>query len=498
VTESVANDTVRAVRWTSLAALASWGLLVALQLGWIPFARYAWAFNLWGYFPGWVAVALGGAALLLCFGPVRATIIQGATLGGAALARLPRGAALLAGLLGLAVAAWLLWLLRERYIAGDSALLVMAVHGGWTFVFQEPGASFLMHHAVAAAESLRFGPLNGVRVLSCLCSVPAFFFLFGAARNLGAPGFAGAIVLFVLSGGLIRVFAGHVEVYAPLLAAASGYLWAALAYLRQRAPWWAPALALGMTVWMHVSAVALVPSLLLLPWLVSERPREPRPVLRALTGAALSGVPVLVFLALLLVFGYREDVQRAADKALEVLGRSSELDATRWWVRGWGSYPSVGTDVVFLSWPHLKYLLNAAHLLAPATLPLLAGFAVARRRLLVQAPAARFLLAAAIPLVAYSCLLRPFWGPFDWDLFSLTALVLSLLAAHLVATGLAPGLRAHLVVWLVGFQLAFVAIPFVATGLGKWRDAGPFQPRQWTVDLRMPNTPAPAELEPWL
>jgi hypothetical protein len=239
-------------------------------------------------------------------------------------------------------------------------------------------------------------------------------------------------------------------------------------------------------------------------------------MLRSVAGAALSGVPILVFLALLLVFGYGEDVWRAGDKVMEVFGRSPKLDATRWWVRGWGSYPSIGTDLVFLSWPHLKYLLNAAYLLAPATLPLLAGFAIARRRLLpatlpllagfaiarrrllLQAPAARFLIAAAIPLVAYSCLLRPFWGPFDWDLFSLTALVLSLLAAHLVATGLAPSVRAHVAVWLVGFQLAFVAVPFVAIGLGRWRDAGPFQPRQWTVDLRTPNTPPPDVLEPWL
>ena len=498
MTESAEGSTTRSVRRVSLAALACWGLLVALQLGWIPFARYAWAFNLWGYFPSWVGATLGGAALLLCFGPVRTGIASGATRIGAEAARLPRVPALLAAILGLAIAAWLLWLLRERYVAGDSALLVLAVHGGWTFVFKEPGASFLAHHAVAVADSFRFGPLNGVRVLSCLCSVPAIWFLVGAARNLGAPRFAAAIVLLVLSGGLIRVFAGHVEVYAPLLAAASGYLWAALAYLRRRAPWWAPALALGVTLWMHLASAALIPSLLLLPWLASGRSDEPRPILCSVAGAALSGGPILVFLALLLVFGYREDVWRAVEGAMEVLGRSPKLDATRWWVRGWGSYPSIGTDVVFLSWPHLKYLLNAAYLLAPAALPLLVGFAIARPRLLLQAPAARFLLAAAIPLAAYACLLRPFWGPFDWDLFSLTALVLSLLAAHLVATGLAPSVRAHVAVWLVGFQLAFVAIPFVATGLGKWRDAGPFQPHQWTVDLSLPNTPPPDVLEPWL
>jgi hypothetical protein len=305
-------------------------------------------------------------------------------------------------------------------------------------------------------------------------------------------------VLLVLSGGLIRVSAGHVEVYAPLFAAATGYLWAALAYLRGRAPWWAPALALGAALWMHLASAALIPSLLVLPWLTPERSGEPRPVLRSVAGAALAGAPIFVFLVLLIALGHGQDAWRAGDRALEVLGWSPDPDPKRWWVRGWGSYPSIGTDVIFLSRPHLKYLVNATYLLVPAALPLLAGFAVARRRLWTQAPATRFLVAAAAPLVAYACVLRPFWGPFDWDLFSLTALVLAVLAAQLVATGFAPSVRAHVAVWLVGFQLVFVAIPFVATGLSGWCDAGPFQPRQWQLDLGEPKTAPPDFIKPWL
>jgi len=130
VTESAEGGTARAVRRISLAALACWGVLVALQIGWIPFARYAWAFNLWSYFPSWVGITLGGAALLLCFGPMRAAIASGGARIGDEAARLPRVPALLAALLGLAVLAWLLWLLRERYVAGDSALLVLALSMG--------------------------------------------------------------------------------------------------------------------------------------------------------------------------------------------------------------------------------------------------------------------------------------------------------------------------------------------------------------------------------
>jgi hypothetical protein len=162
------SDTERGVRRISVVAFASWCLLVALQLGWFPFARYAWAFKLWGYFPGWVGVTLGAAGLLLCFGSVRSAILSGAARMGLAAARLPRVPALLAALLGLALVAWLLWLLRERYIAGDSILLMYAIRGGWLFAFQEPGASFLIRQAVAVADWARFGAYNGVSALSCV------------------------------------------------------------------------------------------------------------------------------------------------------------------------------------------------------------------------------------------------------------------------------------------------------------------------------------------
>ena len=44
------------------------------------------------------------------------------------------------------------------------------------------------------------------------------------------------------------------------------------------------------------------------------------------------------------------------------------------------------------------------------------------------AAASRFLLAANVPLLVYALTLRPIWGPFDWDLFAITAFFLAALA----------------------------------------------------------------------
>lgn len=488
----------RTLRRFDAVALAIWALLVALQLGWIPFARYGWAFNLWAYLPVPVGVVFAIAALLVCFAPVRAALAARGRRTAQRIAMWPPGrrrALVVVGLVGFGLA---MWLLRERYAAGDSILLVFAARTGWTFVFQEPGATFFIHQMVALFDLLGWGSMNGVRALSCLCAVPTVLFLAGAARHLAPTGARSAVVAIVLSGGLLRIFAGHAEVYAPLLMSASAYVYAALAFLDRRCGGWVPAFAFGIALWMHIAAVALGPSLLVLPWLVAAREGDAPRLARAFASGLLAGVPMLLFVVGLLAFDHHNEVFRAWRSLLEVAGRSSDPQAVRWWVRGWGSYPSIGTDVIFLSWPHLKYLLNAATLLVPATIPILLGWVILRRGPSFASAQARFLFAAAAPLVVYACLLRPFWGPYDWDLFSMTALVLALLAAHVITNGLPSGLRPHAVIFIVVVQLVFFGLPFIGAGLGTWRDGGPFQPYRWQLDLRAPRTPPPDVLAPWL
>jgi hypothetical protein len=480
-------------RKVSLAALGSCALLGASQLGWLPGTRYAWAFNLWAYLPPAAGAALGAAAFALTWASAREAVSGLALDVAQRLRRLP-GPAVEAGAL-LALGA-LLWLLRERFLLGDSAILFFAVRQGLSFNFPEVGVTWIWQLLWGLRQSVP--QLTSLALLSCAAGVLSAWLLLRASRHLAPGRLAPLAVLFALSGGLVRVFAGHIEVYSVLLAALCAYLWAALACLRGRSPQWAAALALGIAIWAHVAAVCLLPSLLLLPRL--SRPGAPWRTLvaPALANGALAGVPLLAFLAGAALLGDAQPLERLAERVVEVLGGSPDPDARRWWVRGWGGEPSIGTDVVFLSRAQLKYLANASHLLAPATLPVLAAFALAAPRRFLATPPATFLACAGLPLVAYAFLLRPFWGPFDWDLFSMTALFLSLLASHLLLTSLGAEALRQVLPWLVGFQLLFVTIPFLVVGTVEGRSEGPFRRGAWKYDLQKPATPPPPHVAPWL
>ena len=94
--------------------------------------------------------------------------------------------------------------------------------------------------------------------------------------------------------------------------------------------------------------------------------------------------------------------------------------------------------------------------------------------------------------------MRPIWGPFDWDLFSLTALFLGALAAHAFAETHDVAAWRHGVVWLAGTGLCLVGIPFVVNGWGNVRPAGPFVEGRFGWELMDPASAAARWLEPWL
>jgi hypothetical protein len=376
-------------------------------------------------------------------------------------------------------------------------VIVAAAHAGSPFVFPEVGATFLLRSSLELGRELGLRPVESMRVLSCASGGIAVFLLPRLAREL-APGWSpAAVALCVLSGGLLRVFAGRVEVYAPLLAALLAYLWTALRAARGAGRSAAPALCLGIAIWLHASAVLLLPSLLLVPSL--REPDAPR-ARTARAGAALGALaaaPLVLFLAVHAAGAGPGALGTLWARAAEILGRHDAPGAIRWWVRGWGGDPSIGTDVVLLGRAHLKYLLNAFTLLVPALLPALV-FTLARRpRAAWAGPQGRLLATAALPLSLYALALRPFWGPFDWDLFSATALVLACLAVRLVFER-APARAPSVAVACIGFQLLFFGIPFLWIGTGAVREAGPFGFRGFDYDLRRAGTPAPERLAPWL
>ena len=154
---------------------------------------------------------------------------------------------------------------------------------------------------------------------------------------------------------------------------------------------------------------------------------------------------------------------------------------------------------MFASRAQLKYLANAAFILCPSAIPVLVFLFAIGRRKLGRDTTALFLAALCLPLIVYAFALRPFWGPYDWDLFSITGFALILFQAYALEILIEPSRLRHIAVWLVSFQMFFVAAPFVALRDIPERDAGPFfQDGYMSLGIGRASTPPLPALAPWL
>lgn len=483
----------------SLVALTVVGFLAAVSLGAVPPLAYHWGLNLWSYLPsGWVA-ALASLAVGVSIGPLRRWL-------GARLQPLWREAAelppRLSAVLLFAIAVGLLFQFRERAMYGDSLLILLWGIGDFAFVVPDLGATFLTGRLLRLAVAIGVDPALLFQSASVLLGGVTLLLVRAGMARLW-PGHVATAVVLVAGTGLMRVFAGHIEVYAVQLPAVVAYLWAALARVDGRAPWWLPCLALGFAIWVHLSVVLLLPSLLALAWLVRDEAGPASFLAQATRHVAVAAVPGLVFFAGLGVTGdLLPAIEAQLPKVMQILGLGPEAveeGGKRWWVRGWGGEPSIGTDVVFLSPAHLKYLFNAAFLLAPVTLPLALWGLARRGRLAWADPKARFLLAVAAPLVLYPMVLRPFWGPYDWDLFSISAVAIGFVAVRLLALWPEADRRSGRLAWAIAVQLAFVGIPFLVMNALDLVPAGPFASfRMLTIDIVEPLARPNPDIAPWL
>ena len=483
-------------RWLTWTILGSWALLCSLQWGWLPFMRYGWALNLWAYQPFPVGVLLAVSGLSISIPAVRQALIEfGDGLVGALESR-----SMTAPVSGAVVFA-LLWLLSDNELSPDAMVFGGAIFQGYEFIFPDVGTTWIIFSLIRLESAFELTDMQVVRILSCLTGGFTAGLLVSMARRgmLGPTRTFGLAAALLISSGLIRVFAGRVEAYPLLLLAVASYVWLALRYLNEKRGWYLTCLVAGIAVWLHGAAVGLGLSLFFLPRLASDE--IPWTVWLGLLvrGAFISAIPSALFFLGLILFGNELSLQAAVARAVEILGGSEAETSTRWWVRGWGGDPSIGTDLVFASWQQLKYLANTAFLLCPSAIPVLLVLFVLKGRQLGRDATLLFLATLCLPLVVYSFALRPFWGPYDWDLFSITALSLILLQGYALEFSLQGALRKHVAVWLVVFQLLFVGAPFLALRFVPLRDAGPFfKDGYLSPEIGKAATPPPPALQPWL
>jgi len=490
-----------AARFLVPTAAALCAVLAAAQLGALPPLRFAWALNLWQYLPTALALGLAALTLALCWPPPRTELVRRLPASWAERA-LPRSAA---GAVGVALGcALVLWLLRERRMYGDSDILLYNAATGAAFLFPDIGATFLFQlcHHLGTALGTPGQPV--VQVLVALAG-GATIVCFAAVARLLTPTPARALLflLLVLGGGLLRVLAGHVEVYAFVLLCAAAYFWSAIACLQGRcAPTW-PALAFGTGLWMHFSFSFLAPSLLVValacPGDANAPPAERGGVAgRVLVMALVAAAPLLGFLLSMLLTGHGAELAQAAETVLRWSGIEPSPVGHEAFLRRPFGESGAGTRYAILSAGHLKYLANAFLLLAPSAVPLLAGLLVVAPRSFVATREAIFLSSAALFMLLYALVVRPVWGPYDWDLFSLTAAALACLAAYLLVRVLPDPPLTELAVILVGATLLLVTIPFLAIGIAPVHQAGPFA---FGLVSRAGESPVDAferQIGPWL
>jgi len=101
-------------------------------------------------------------------------------------------------------------------------------------------------------------------------------------------------------------------------------------------------------------------------------------------------------------------------------------------------------------------------------------------------------------MLGYSTLLRPFWGPFDWDLFAGAPFLIAALAAYLLAEHLSRRDFEQVAVLVIGFQLLYVGAPFLAMVYDTPNKAGPFVKGGFYNEIRKKSDPPHGSIAPWL
>lgn len=259
-----------------------------------------------------------------------------------------------------------------------------------------------------------FGILNGVlpgtggecpfRTTSVLAGVLVVWLARGIAKELDPESRGRALIFASVAGsGAILLFFGYVEHYSLMQAALLLYLYLSIRFLRGKGSIAPPTVALAITLALHLSAVVIAPSWLLL-LLRGETGRKRMMTIGAIA-ALLAGAGVL------LLGAYMDRYYRGFHLILPLLRPGDH------------SYP-------ILSLPHLRFIGNELLLLLGGALlfPFLGG---GKREGGEgenggDAAVGRFLGGAALLGLLYLLLFDPEIGARDWDLMALPAFPVTL------------------------------------------------------------------------
>lgn len=275
-------------------------LLVVLALTALLFAGAAFvpAGRLWGinhlvYWPvPWRLAAI--AVIALAFVPVVSDRLHRWLLGIVASLEQGRRAGLIIGVVAVVAVGVFFWgqsaslLLGDGHVIGatfDRSLAAPEAADGLTVgkilreKHIEPGAAILYLVGGGGLARLTGGTgADGIRLFNCLLGGFFVLTLLLVVRRGELPAVLKAWLLILgLTSGAVQLFCGYVEYYAPVILCGTFYVIAAWRVAHGRGSIWGPAVLALVCVFLHIQAVLLLPSLvLLLVWRLRPQPTKLR------------------------------------------------------------------------------------------------------------------------------------------------------------------------------------------------------------------------------
>ncbi len=315
-------------------------------------------------------------------------------------------------LLFIAVAAFIAFSSARHFLGDGYHVLEKLDADTWHDAYRAPFTYAVIGTLHRLGSALWETAENTYRVYSYVSGTLYVLISFPVAAVLGKDDLEKSIVLaFLLTTGYIQQFFGYVENYAVYLPGLLIYIFLGLRNLEQRMPLFVPALALGMLVSFHRVLAIIGPSLLFLAYDDFRRRQDSISTGRNIlvTAAALCCVPLSTALFLTLSgVGFEAFFGRTGSGEFLPLFRE----------------PGFYAQYRMFSFPHLVDFVNLLLLSAPA-----ACLALFLMRKEILGRHAFLVLCAIVPLF-FTLIAKANIGAFrDWDVLSLPALPLTLLAA---------------------------------------------------------------------
>ncbi|MBW7997096.1 MAG: hypothetical protein FVQ81_11115 [Candidatus Glassbacteria bacterium] len=327
------------------------------------------------------------------------------------------------------LAIWVGWLLRSKnHFLGDGWAFVGAVQQDFSLSKHEP-LDFFSHQVFYRFLTL-FGISNGEHAYSILhvsLLAPYIVVLWKTAKLITQREheFFG-VFLLLLSTSTLQLFFGYVESYTLVNLCVAGYLYASLRYISNNKTGLPliPAATLILAVLFHLSAVVLLPSLIILLIRTSYNGKPgqlySKQKLTGKSSLVLFGVCVAVFL-----IAYN-------------LVESEILVPTQ-------TRPD--HPFTLLSLENVWYKLNFIIFAAPMCVVALLILPLKGSRKILSEPNDTFVFVfwAALSTWTFALIFDPLLGIRDWDIFTITGLPTTLLAALILIRVLAAPAKAAII-----------------------------------------------------